>query len=181
MKQLTSPTTSYDVIKYFTENAGIRIHPCVVVEIVLKWWSVRTDREQVDMSFVKPLITPIQNVNSGWYYSVCEDERYKSLTKTLCIRAPTTAREMFYSTLGNNSNNRRILEDFISRGDGTPAQLEDLECSDNMERYRQSVPAFKYNAAVFPPYGDTKHHWYIKTPDNHVSRCQLQTRDIRLY
>ena len=81
VKQLTSPTTSYDVIKYFAENAGIRIHPCVVVEIVLKWWSVRTDREQVDTSFVKPLITPIQNVNSGWYYSVCEDERYKSLTK----------------------------------------------------------------------------------------------------
>ena len=40
-----------------------------------------------------------------------------------------------------------------------------------MERYRQSVPAFKYNAAVFPPYGDTKHHWYIERfgPDKHVS------------
>ena len=28
--------------------------------------------------------------------------------------------------------------------------------------YRQSIPAFRYNAAVFPPYGDTKHHWFIK-------------------
>ena len=38
-----------------------------------------------------------------------------------------------------------------------------------MERYRQSVPAFTYNAAVFPPYGDTIHHWYIGTPYKHVS------------
>ena len=44
VKQLTSPITSYDAIKYFTENAGTGIHPCVVVEIVLKWWSVRKDR-----------------------------------------------------------------------------------------------------------------------------------------
>ena len=50
-------------------------------------------------------------------------------------------------------------------------QLKDLKCSDSMERYRQSVPAFTYNAAVFPPYGDTIHHWYIRTvfPFRHVS------------
>ena len=43
------------------------------------------------------------------------------------------------------------------------SQLKYLRCTDNMQRYRQSVPAFRYNAAVFPPYGDTKHHWYIRT------------------
>ena len=37
VKQLTSRTTSYDVIKDFTTHAGTGIHPCVVVEIVLKW------------------------------------------------------------------------------------------------------------------------------------------------
>ena len=63
VKQLTSPTTSYDAIKYFTENAGTGIHPCVVVEIVLKWWRVRTDREHVDMSFITPLVITIQNVS----------------------------------------------------------------------------------------------------------------------
>ena len=47
VEQLTSPITPYDTIKYFAENAGSGIHPCVVVEIVLKWWSVRTDREHV--------------------------------------------------------------------------------------------------------------------------------------
>ena len=48
VQQLTSPTTPYDLIKDFTENAGTGIHPCVVVEIALKWWSVRTDREHVN-------------------------------------------------------------------------------------------------------------------------------------
>ena len=59
VKQLTSPVTSYDAIKCFTENARTGMHPCVVVEIVLKWWCARTDREYVDMSFIKPLITTI--------------------------------------------------------------------------------------------------------------------------
>ena len=76
VEQLTSPTTSYEAIKCFTENAGTGIHPCVVVEIVLKCWSVRTDTEHVDIT---PLITTVQNVSSDWYYSVCGDERYKDL------------------------------------------------------------------------------------------------------
>ena len=98
VKQLTSPSTSYDVIKYFTENAGTGIHPCVVAEIVLKWWRVRTDTEHVDMSFITPLITTIQNVSSDWYYSVCWDVRYNGLTKTLDIpTVPTTVRFIRYS------------------------------------------------------------------------------------
>ena len=97
MKQLTSPITSYDVIKHFTENAGTRTHPCVVVEIVFKWWRVRTGREHVDMSFITPLITTIQNVSCDWYNSVCDDdERYNGLTKTLDIPAPKATRYMYY-------------------------------------------------------------------------------------
>ena len=170
VKQLTSLTTSYNAIKYFTKNAGITIHPCVVVEIVLKWWRIKTDRENVDMSFITPLIRTIQNVSSRWYYSVCEDERYNGLIKTLDIPAPTAVRYMYYSTWNNSTMFNRIRAP-ISRGDGTPVQLKDLWCSDNMESYRQSVPAFRHNAAVFPPYGDTKHHCYIRTvgPYKHVS------------
>ena len=52
VKQLTSSTTSYDAIRHFTEHSGTGIHSCVVVEIVLKWWSVQTDTKHVDMSFV---------------------------------------------------------------------------------------------------------------------------------
>ena len=151
-----------------------------MVEIVLKWWRVRTDTEHVDMSFITPLITTIQNVNSLWYNNVCNDKRYEGLTKTLDIPEPTAARYMFYTrkranvldvrALFRTLKSTRVLVDCIRKGDGTPVQLENLKCSDNMERYRQSVPAFRYNAAVFPPYGDTKHHWFIKTyPYKHVS------------
>ena len=50
-----------------------------------------------------------------------------------------------------------------------------------MERYRQSVPAFTYNAAVFPPYGDTKHHWFITTPYKHVSLITESREEILDY
>ena len=101
-----------------------------------------------------------------WYNSVCHDKRYKGLMRTLDIPAPTATRCMFYRAyMYHNSNdkyNARVLKDCISKGDGTPAQLENLRSSNNMERYKQSVPAFTYNAAVFPPYGDTIHHWFIE-------------------
>ena len=195
VEQLTSPITSYGDIKYFTENAGTGIHPCVVLEIVFKWWSVRTDREHVDMSFITPLITTIQNVSSHWYYSVCNGKRYKGLTKTLDIPKPTTVREMFYmgraqalyyynnnnNTLKDCISNYHNLKDCISKGDGTPAQFKYFNCSYNMDRYRQSVPVFTYNAAVFPPYENTKHHWCIRTDDNHVSLIADSKEEIWNY
>ena len=182
VKQLTSPTTPYEAIKYFTENAGTGIHPCVVVEIVLKWWRVRSDREHVDMSFITPLITTIQNVSSEWYDTVCRDERYNSLTETLDnIPRGASNNYIYYSCIWGSNNNTRVLKDCISKGDGTPVQLEELWCSDNMERYRQSIPAFRYNAAVFPPYGDTKHHWYITTVDKRASLITDSKEDILNY
>ena len=115
-------------------------------------------------------------------YSVRYDERYTALIKTLDIPRPTAARYIFYSTY-NSSYNERVLKGCISKGDGTPAQLEGLYCTDNMEKYRQSVPAFKYNAAVFPPYGDTKHHWYIRTydPYEYVSLITNSKEEILNY
>ena len=184
VEKLISPTTSYHAIKYFTENAGTRIHPCVVVEIVLKWWRVRTNREHADISFITPFITTIQNVSSFWYkYSVCKDGRYKGLTKTLDTPKLTAIGSMCYTTFmgradAADASNERNLRDCISKGDGTPVQLEDLECTRNMERYRQGVPAFRYNAAVFPPYGDTKHHWYIETSHKHVSLITNSKQEI---
>ena len=137
------------------------------------------------MSFIKPLITKIQNVSSSWYYFVSDEERYKALIKTLDIPKPTARREMCYTDSYStslltvrSSNNKRNLKDCISKGDGTPAQLVGLYSTDNMERYRQSVPAFRYDAAIFPPYGDNKHHWYIRTPYNHVSLITDSKQEI---
>ena len=163
VRQLTSPATSYGTIKSFAEEAGTGIHPCVVMEIVLKWWSVSTDTEHVDMSFIKPLIMAIQNVSHRWYNSVCWDGRYKGLMETLDVPKPKTSRCIYYNMDGYSHDNKRILEDCIRDGDGTSAQLKGLVCSDNMQRYKRIVPAFSYNDAVFPPYGNTKHHWFINT------------------
>ena len=89
------------------------------------------------------------------------------------------------SNRAHNDYNRRILMDCISKGDGTPVQLKDLYCTKNMKRYRQSVPAFRYNTAVLPPYGDTIHHWFIRTsgPDGykHVSLITNSKEEICNY
>ena len=166
VKQLTSPIASYGAIKYFAEEAGQRIHPCVVVEIVLKWWSKRADTGEVDMSFIKPLITTILTVCTSWYYSVSCDERYKDLIKTLNIPEPTTARYVYYNFY--HSSYKRYVKDCISEGDGTPAGLDmRLECPDDKmsKTYRRSMPDFRYDDDEFPPYRYryTKHHWYITT------------------
>ena len=157
VKQLTSPKTPYDAIKSFTDNAGTGVHPCVVAEIVLKWWRVRTSKEDVDMSFMKPLIETIQSVSSKWYEGVCKDNRYEGLMKTLNIPTPTAEHDIYYSTWGND-NNKLVLKNCIN---GKSARLERLKCTKNMQRYEQSVPDFTYNDTAFPPFGDTKHHWYI--------------------
>ena len=89
---------------------------------------------------------------------------------TLHILKPASYRGMFYHH--RNSINIHLLKDCISKGDGTPVQLEDLKITDDMTRYKP-VPAFTYNAAVFPPYGDTKHHWYITTYSGLFSRSVI--------
>ena len=108
------------------------------------------------------------------------DERYKGLTKTLDIPKLKTTRYMYYWC---SVYNARVLKECISKGDGTPVQLEGLKCTDNMKRYRQSVPAFTYNTAVFPSYGDTKHHWYISTsgPYKLVSLIRYSKEEICNY
>ena len=164
---LTSSRTSYIEIKYFTENARsrTRIHPCVVMEIVLKWWSKRTDsRGEFDMSFIIPLITTIHTVCSDWYDRVCRDKRYRDLMAKLDIPKPTTPRYMYYDFYGESY--KCNLAEFILVGDGKPACLHmRLQCSDdvNWRAYKNSMPKFRciYEDNVFPPYGFTEHHWYM--------------------
>ena len=60
---LTSPSTSYDTIKYFTEHAGRELYPCITAEIVFKWWRVREDICP-DNSFIKTLLSKVQEINS---------------------------------------------------------------------------------------------------------------------
>ena len=165
VKQLTSPTTSYDVIRHFTEHAGTGFHPCVAVEMVCKWWSVQTDKKDIDMSFIKPFITIICNVSSEWYENLFADERYKGLKGPLDLPDPTTLSYMYYGfdNYYLTDNPRNSLFDCIRKGDGTPVRFSDLRCSNNMKKYRQFIPGFTYNDTTISPYGDAKCHWYIRT------------------
>ena len=184
VNELTSPTTSYGVIKCFTEGAaaGTGIHPCVVVEIVLKWWSQRTDRRgEYDMSFITPLITTIHTVSSYWYGYVVRDERYTALMASLDIPKPVTLRYMHYTFFGKSY--KRELEDCILYGSSSDDYIPvnygmHLKCSDDdkWKIYKDEIPGFIYecNDAEFPPYrneDNTEHHWYIyrESPQMFVS------------
>ena len=127
-----------------------------MAEIVHKWWSVNTDRKYARMRFIKPLLTRIltDHANSRFYDVICNTYR----RRTPAEHNPVSS-YMFYD-VDNSNYYKHILYNCISTG--TPPRLKNLTCSNNMEIYKQIVPEFKYNAVVFPPYGDTKHHWYIR-------------------
>ena len=59
-----------------TEDVSIKVHGIIL--------AARSAKIEVML---------IQNVNSEWYHSVCEDERYKGLMRTLDIPAPEPAPE----------------------------------------------------------------------------------------
>ena len=174
VKQLTSPTTSYDVIRHFTEHAGTGVHPCVVVEIVFKWWSVQTYTKDIDMSFIRPLITTLRNVSSEWYANLLllvdlvRDERYEGLKGTLDLPDLNTESYTFlrYGFHIYSCDRKYDLLNCIRKGDGTPVRFKGMNCSKNMEKYLRCVPEFRYNDTTVPPYGDAKCHWYIITRYN---------------
>ena len=181
VRLLTSPTTSYDTIRNFVEKAGTEIHPCVVAEIVLKWWSVRENADNnLSMGFITPLITAINNISTYWFPSVYHDEKYGDLLTALAVPEPTAVSYLFYdySDIDNDNNKKCIPYDCIAKGDGTPAQLMHVQSSDDMERHRKNI--FRYNAGVFPAYMDVKHHWFIRmgNPDKHVSLITGSQEDI---
>ena len=173
VKQLTSPTTSYDAIRHFTEHAGTGVYPCVVVEIVLKWWSVQTNTKD-DMSFIRPLITTLRNVSSEWYANLLlrvdlvKDERYEGLKGTPDLPDPNTESYTFlrYGFHIYSCDRKYDLLNCIRKGDGTPVRFKGMNCSKNMEKYLRCVPEFRYSDTTVPPYGDAKCCWYIITRYN---------------
>ena len=168
IETLTSPATPWDTIRYFTEHAGTELHPCITAEIVLKWWSVRKG-VCPDNTFIKTIFTKVQDVYSHWVYNLTSNSRYKDMVAALGLRQPAVNRYFHYANTDSNTNK---IKDCIQAGDGTPLVLpvEDIRCSDNMAAYKKTVPAFRYNPAVVPPYSLNNAHWYIycKYKDNGV-------------
>ena len=166
---LTSPSTSNDTIKYFTEHAGGELHPCITAEIVLKWWRVR-EGVCPDNTFIKTLLSKVQEMYSEWVTDVISDSRYVDIVSTFGLGNPAVSRNLYY-----NSDIDRVsqLKQCIQARDGTPLVLpvEDIVCTDNMSVYKDTVPAFRYNPAVVPPYTINNGHWYLvcKYKDNDVT------------
>ena len=182
VRELTAIITPYDVIRNFADVKDI--HPCVVVEIILKWWGARVDRDEFDMGFLKPIITKIQYRSSCWYELICENKSYKYLMKTLKVSSPLVTRYMHYYMRcvkdddGNAYDNKQSVIDSIRKGDGTPAKLMELEYSDDMERYIDEVPEFYYNTVLVPPYGDGKYHWFMSAEEKHVSFVTTSQKEL---
>ena len=169
IRMLTSPSASYDTIRYFTEHTGEELHPCITTEIVLKWWCVK---ESVcpDNTFIRTMFSKIKAIYNTWVFHVTLDLRYKYMVKSMRL-GRTVVRRHFYYTSNNNIISQ--LKQCIQAGDGTPLVLpvESIQCSDNMGVYKHAVPAFRYNPAVLPPYTINNGHWYLvcKCEDNCVT------------
>ena len=176
IRALTCPSTTYDTIKKFIDHyreqtAGTRIHPCVVMEIVLKWWRVSRFGHNLDTDLIRPLITEINGVSNDWYTSVCNDKRYSPLMNSVRIEAQNTVSSFISFDIIRNEYNLNLLKECIRTMSYAPVQLTDIKCSDNMNIHTQDLPAFRYTPALCPPYGHINHHWFIRTtnPTRHVS------------
>ena len=159
IRMVTSPSTSYDTIRYFTEHTGKELHPCITAEIVMKWWRVR---ESVcpDNTFIITLLSKIRKMYSHWFEDVIGDSRYYDMVKSLGLGYAAVQRYF-----NNVSKKKKVsgLKQCIQAGNGTPLVLpvKDMRVSDDME-----APAFRYNPAVIPPYSGFSGHRYL------VCRCK---------
>ena len=168
IRMLTSPSTSDDAMRYFTEHTGRELHPCITAEIVLKWWHVKegvcSDNTVIETVFLK-----VHDIDSDWGNYVARDSRYsnmkathesKRMVGTPCLGRPAVLRYFYYYC---NEKIVSQLKQCIQAGDSTPLVLpvKNIRCSDNMRVNKDTVPAFRYNPAVVPPYGINNAHWYL--------------------
>ena len=169
VEKLTSPSITCDTICYFTEYAAKDIHPCVIGEIVLKWWRVNCT-EYHDIPFIKTLFKKMEDIYYTWLDDSRNDIRYEELFMTITVVTKIDGRYLFYYC--NHANKNLIaLKQCIEKGDGTELTLptNDIENSEDMEVYRDNMPVFRYNTAIFPPYGASTGHWYLIFCNDNVS------------
>ena len=163
IEKLTSLSTSFDAIRYFTEHGAKDVHPCNLGEIVLKWWRVR-EGNCPDTTFVKELFTKIQEIDSDWVDNVKSDCRYKELIRELQLKRPAEQRGFRYF-VGRFDDEAYKLKQCIMEGDGSQLLLAEWNlCSTpNMKAYRDNVSPFTYNpsASADPVEGIDAGHWYL--------------------
>ena len=160
IERLTNPSTTYDTIRYFTEYASKDIHPCVIGEIVLKWWRINRT-ECPDMTFIKNLFTKIDDIYDRWLDDANDDIRYKELFHV--IELDTKDTKYLYCYCNHKGENMIVLTQCIEKGNGADLifPINHIEYTQNMAVYGQNMPVFRYNTAMFPPYGVSNGHWYL--------------------
>ena len=160
VEKLTNPSTTSETIRFFTEYAAKDLHPCVIGEIVLKWWRVNCT-EYHDISFIKTLFKEIDDIYDRWPEDVRDDRRNYELIITLRIRTYMSRFLLHYCT--HDNNNLMALKQCIEKGDGTELNFPTNELcnTEDMEVYKDIVPVFRYNTSIFPPYGVSTGHWYM--------------------
>ena len=69
---------------------------------------------------------------------------------------------LFYCYKGDNKN-LIALKQCIEKGDGTELTFptNHIRNTQNMAVYKHNMPVFRYNTAIFPPYGVIPGHWYL--------------------
>ena len=92
-----------------------------------------------------------------------DDVRFGELFISLELKLETGDRKRFYHFCDHDNNNLIALKQCIEEGDGTELTLptNDIENSYDMEVYKDNMPVFRYNTAIFPPYGVSSGHWYL--------------------
>ena len=160
VQKLTNPGTTYDTVRYFTEYAAEDLHPCVIGEIFLKWWKVNCT-EYHDISFIKTPFKEIDYIYDAWFFHAQEDIRYTELFETLLQDTFCSTYLCHHCT--PDDDNLITLKPCIEEGDGADLTLptDIIRNSPGMEVYRHNMPVFRYNTAIFPPYGGIPGQWYM--------------------
>ena len=168
IKKLIDPRTSLTAVQHFAQHSLDEIHPCIIGETVAKWASVRNSRSGDDVKFLREFYTTIQNMNSQWYLKFCNTRTYVWLNQMvgLNLEENTEKCNLYYFLYVSQQNSS--LRNCIEVGDGTPINLPkgDLKYSESMEKYAESIPAFRYNPNVVPQYGNIEGHWLLLTENN---------------
>ena len=166
VNKLTCNATNYIALQRFVENAITEIHPCIIGEIVIKWSEI--SGHCYDCGIYKTyIINLFQSAGKQWYPVLHNAYNYRWLNqwKGELDKSPVEYLHYFLYVSKQNS----FLRDCIEVGDGTPINLpkKDLKYSESMEKYAESIPAFRYNPNVVPQYGNIEGHWFLLTEGNY--------------
>ena len=185
VEKLIRPSTPCDTIRHFIQNVDKDVHQCAIGDIVLEWWRV-SRTECHDMAFIETLFKNILiDVWNTWVFDASLDNRYEGLFRKLKLGKIACLKVIWYDCTHNK--NLIALKRCIEKGDGTDFILpkKDLYTSEDMVEYKINKPVFRYNAALFPPYGAIAGYWYMEfssgSTDRKVSLITESQQDILGY